>query len=172
MIVDTAQDIRQIGLRIEAVHFGGLDDGHRAGQRLGTGIGPGKEPVLSADSNRAQGAFGWIVVDGHPAILKEEAERGTPAEAIAEGLGQIALAGDQVKLVLRPSEEGLDLLGAVLLACGQTDIGGTTGDLPLDVVKRADLVERLAGDSRFRLAPFIMEVTSEVRPACRLDKAG
>jgi hypothetical protein len=43
------------------VHLGGLDDGHGAGQRFGAGVGPGGEPVLPADSNRAQGAFGGLL---------------------------------------------------------------------------------------------------------------
>ena len=61
------------------------------GQRFGAGIGPGEEPVFPTDADRAQGAFGGVVVDGHPAILKEEAEGGLAAEPVSEGLGQIAV---------------------------------------------------------------------------------
>jgi len=122
----------QIGLRVEAVHLGGLDDGHRAGQRFGAGVGTREEPVAAPDADRAQGAFGRIVVDRHAAVLEEEAERGTSAEAIAEGPGQIALAGDQRDLALGPGEEGRNPRGAVLLARGKTDIGGVAVDLPLD----------------------------------------
>jgi hypothetical protein len=53
----------------------------------------------------------------------------------------------------------------VLLARGETDLGGLPVDLALDVVERADAVERLARDGGFRLVPFIMEVTPQMRPA-------
>jgi hypothetical protein len=85
---------------------------------------PRRITSFSSDSNRAQGALGRIVVDGHPTVFEEQAEGVLAAEAIAEGLGQIALAGDQGELALGPGEEGLDLRGAVLLACGKADVGG------------------------------------------------
>ena len=52
----------------------------------------------------------------------------------------------------------------MFLACGKTDRGGMTGDLPLDVVERADTVERFAGDRGFGLVPFVMEVAPQVGP--------
>ncbi len=101
--------------------------------------------------------------------MEEQTERGTSAESVAEGLGQIAFAGDQCKLALSPGEEGFDLRGAVFLACSKADVGGMTVDLSLDIVKCADTVQRLAGE--FGFAPFIMEVTPQMRPARRLAQA-
>ena len=75
-------------------------------------------------------------------------------------------------MVLGPCEEGTDLGGAVFLACGKADIRGLARDFTLNVIKRADTVQRLAGDGRFRLTPFIMEVAAQMRPACRLAQAG
>ena len=172
MIVDAGQDVSEIGLRIEAVHLGRFDDGHRACQRFGTGVCPGKEPVLPSDANRAQGAFRRIVINGDPPIFEEEAEGSLPAEPVAESLGQIALAGDEGKLALCPSEEGRDLWGAVLLTDRKTDICRVTSDFAFDIVKRTDAVERLAGDGRFRLVPFVMEVATQVGPTSRLAQAG
>ena len=63
VILDTVEHIGEVGLRIEAIQFGRFDNGHRAGQRFGTGVRPGKEPVLPADANRAQGALGGVFVD-------------------------------------------------------------------------------------------------------------
>lgn len=146
MIVDPGQDVGEIGLRVEAVHLGGLDDGHRTGQRFGTGVRPCKEPVFPPDANRAQGALGWIVVDGDPTIRQEQAEGILAADPVTESLGQIPLAGDQGELALGPCEEGRDFRGAVRLARSKADVGGTTADLALDVIKRADAVERLTGD--------------------------
>lgn len=103
--------------------------------------------------------------------MEEQAELGTSADSVAEGLGQIAFSGDQCKLALSPGEEGFDLRGAVFLACSKADVGGMTVDLSLDIVKCADTVQRLAGDGGFDFAPFIMEVTPQMRPARRLAQA-
>lgn len=172
MIVDAGQDVCEVGLRIEAVHLGRFNDGHRACQRFGTCVCPGKEPVLPSDANRAQGALGWIVVDSDPTVRQEQAEGVLAAEPVTEGLGQIALAGDQGELALGPCEEGRDLRGAVRLTCGKADVGGTAGDLAFDVIERADTVERLAGDGGFRLVPFVVEVATQVGPAGCLPQAG
>jgi hypothetical protein len=76
------------------------------------------------------------------------------------------------ELALGPCEEGRDLRGAVFLACGKADVGRTAGDLALDVIERADAVERLPGDRGFRLVPFIVEVAAQMGPAGCLPQAG
>ena len=55
--------------------------------------------------NRTQGALGWIVVYGHTAVSQEQAEGLLPTEAIAERLGQFALAWDARQLVFGPEFE-------------------------------------------------------------------
>ena len=62
--------------------------------------------------------------------------------------------------------------GAVVLTCGKADVGGSTGDLPLDFIERADAVERLGCDRGFRLVPFAMDVAVQMRPACGFAQAG
>lgn len=58
------------------------------------------------------------------------------------------------------------------LARGKTDIGRAAVDLPLDVIERADPIQRFAGDRGFRLFPFVMEVSPQMGPAGSLLQAG
>ena len=81
MVVDAAQDVGQIGLRVEAVNLGGFNRRHGAGQCFGAGIGPREEPIFSSESNRAQGSLGRLVVDRHPAVFEEH-------DAVGVGDGQ------------------------------------------------------------------------------------
>ena len=60
----------------------------------------------------------------------------------------------------------------MLLARGETDLGGLSVDLALDVVERADTIQRLARDGGFRLVPCVMEVAPQMRPAGRLLQTG
>ena len=60
----------------------------------------------------------------------------------------------------------------MLLADGKTDLRRTAVDLPLDVVERADAVERLAGDDGFGLVPFVMEVAPQMGPTGGFPQAG
>ena len=123
MIVDAVEHVGKIELRIETVQLRCLDDRPGACERFAAGVCACKEPVLPTDADRAQGALRRIVVDGHPTIGEEEAERGPAGQAVAEGAGQITLAGDPRELALGPVEEGLDLRGAVLLARGKAHLG-------------------------------------------------
>lgn len=60
----------------------------------------------------------------------------------------------------------------MFLPGGKADISRLAGDFAFDVVKRANAVQRLAGDGGFGLAPFVVEITPQMRPACRLAQAG
>ncbi len=163
--MDAVEHVGEIGLRIEAVQLCRLDDRHGAGQRFAAGVGTREEPVLPANADRAQGAFGDIVVDCHAAVGEEEAERGPAGQPLAERAGEVPFTGDPHDSAFGPGEEGLDLRGAVLLPRREAYLGGLPVDFTLNVVKRADAVERLTRDSGFRLVPFVMEVTPQMRPA-------
>jgi len=71
VVLDRVKDVGEVGLRIEAVHFCGLDDRHGAGECLGAGVGTREEPVFSSDADWAQGALRRIVVYADPAVFGE-----------------------------------------------------------------------------------------------------
>ena len=123
------RDVRQAGLRIKAVQLGGLNDCHGARQGFGTGVRAREAPVLPSDPDRTQGPLGHIVVDGHAAILEEQAKGRHPAQAVAEGLGQISLARDAGQLLFGPGKKRLNLWSAVLPARRKTQISRLAGDL-------------------------------------------
>lgn len=55
MIVDTVEDVSEIGQRIKVVEFGCLDDGHGAGQGFRAGVRAREEPVFSSYPS-------WLVI--------------------------------------------------------------------------------------------------------------
>ena len=165
--MDAVEDVSEIGLWVQVVQLGGFNDGHGAGECFRTGVGPGEEPVFSSDSERSQGAFRWIVVDGHTAVCQEHAEGFPAIEAIAESLGEIALARNAQELLLGPRKEGLNLRQAELLTCRVTDVSRLATDIALNVIEFADPVERLAGDLGLGRCPEVVEVTAQVRRAMR-----
>ena len=60
----------------------------------------------------------------------------------------------------------------MLLSRNKAVLGGLTVDLALDVVERADAGQCLARDCGFRLVPFVVEVTPQMRPTRRLLQTG
>lgn len=66
MIVDTVEHIGQIGLWIEAIHLGRLDDRHGARQGLRAGVSASKKPILSSDSNRVAFSNGSLLGKNTP----------------------------------------------------------------------------------------------------------
>lgn len=38
VVVDAAENVSEVGLRIKRVHFGGFDDGHRAREGFAAGV--------------------------------------------------------------------------------------------------------------------------------------
>jgi len=54
-IVDTMEHVSQIGLRVETIHLGRLDDRHGACQRFRSRVGSRKEPVASSNAYWTQG---------------------------------------------------------------------------------------------------------------------
>lgn len=149
-------------MRIEAIHLGRLDDGHGPGQRLGAGVGTGEQPVASSDSDRPQGPLRCVVVDGDAAIFEEQAERGPARQCVAECVGKIALGRDTRKLLLCPGTERRHFGFAVRLACSKARVGALAGNAALDVIERADPVQRLACDGRPGADPEIMKVPAQI----------
>ena len=156
MIVDPVEDVGEVCLWVEAAHLRALDKRHRTRQGFAAGIRSGEEPVFPPDADRAHGALGCIVVDGEAAIVEEEREGRPPVQGVAEGLGEIALAGNAGQLLLGPDLEGRDLVRAVFLAGRKPQVRRLAGDLALDVVELSDAIESLARDLRFVGRPHVM----------------
>jgi len=146
VIVDTVEDVSQIGQRIETVQLGGFDDGRCTRECFRPGIGSSKQPILTSNSNRVQGTFSGIVVDSHAPVRQKQAESILPGETVAEGFAQVAFTRDAQELLSGPDKEGRDLWLGQLLARRITHVSGLAVDIALDVVELADPVECFAGD--------------------------
>ena len=71
MIGDAGQDVGEIGLRIDAVQLGRLDDGVENSGPLAAGIGAGEEIILPSEGQRSDRALGGIVAHLQPAVADE-----------------------------------------------------------------------------------------------------
>lgn len=80
VIVDA---VDALGEWIETVQLCHFNNRHRPRQGFRAGIGAREESVLPSYSDRAQGAFGGIVVDGHTPVSQEQAEGVVSGKSIA-----------------------------------------------------------------------------------------
>jgi hypothetical protein len=69
MIRDPADDLAQIGLRIETIKLRGLDQR----SMFPAAVGAGEDPVIPAQGNRAHGALGGVVIADFEASIRGEA---------------------------------------------------------------------------------------------------
>src|ERR1700744_4091174 len=102
MAWQTRAEIAQIGFRIEVVEFGGFNQAVDAGGALAALVRTGKQPVLAAKSDRADGALCDIVVDFETAVVAIAAQRRPAVQRIADRPGEFALAGDPRQGRLQP----------------------------------------------------------------------
>jgi hypothetical protein len=51
MVSDACEDVGEVGLRIDAVHPAGLDDGVHAGGTLSAGVGATEKVILASQNN-------------------------------------------------------------------------------------------------------------------------
>ena len=82
--------------------------------------------------------------------VADEKGKGCPSvQGIAEGLGDVAVAGDGGQLDLGPCLEGFRFRAGFGLTDGMPGIAGRALDLALDVIKITDPVQRFVGDLGF-----------------------
>jgi hypothetical protein len=70
VVGDAAEEIAQIGLGIEAVQLGGLDEGVDSRGPFAAGIGACEHVILAAEGERPDSALGGVAADLQaPAIV-------------------------------------------------------------------------------------------------------
>ncbi len=82
MVRDVREHMSKIGFWIECVELGCADKAVDCGGTLTSGIGAGKQKVLSSKSDSAQGALCRVVIDLNSAILAIAKERGPARERV------------------------------------------------------------------------------------------
>ena len=69
-----SEDVFKVDARIVAVGFGALDQGVEDAGGVATVFAAGEQPVLAANGDDAQGAFGSVVVDDALAVFEVAGE--------------------------------------------------------------------------------------------------
>ena len=91
MIGQAGKDIGEPGLRIDGVELGSLDKSVDGGSSSSALIGTGKGPVVTTDSDAAQGSFGGIVGEAEPPVIEETGKRHPTLEAVIDGFRHFGL---------------------------------------------------------------------------------
>ena len=69
MVGDAVDGVAQPGFGIDLVELGGFDEAVDRGGAVAALVGAGEQPVLAADGDAAQRAFGGVVVDLEPPVV-------------------------------------------------------------------------------------------------------
>src|SRR3546814_13609246 len=85
---DAGDDIGEVGLRVEAIEPGRLNQRVDGGGALSAGIGAGKEVVLASEGDAAQGPLSRVVVDRPAAVVEIAQQVLPPRQGVAHGRGQ------------------------------------------------------------------------------------
>ena len=103
-----AQDIAQPEKRLEAIGFGGLDQGIDDGAGVSAGRRVGEEPSLPADDKGTDGVLGGIVVDGEIAAFDVADQTRPLVVEIAQGLAESGARRDGRPNGVQPKPKGVE----------------------------------------------------------------
>ena len=99
---EVCQQIREIGLRIDAVKLAGLDQGRQAGPVFPAFITTRKKTIFPRKTNWPHGSLNTVVVEFDSSILEKSLQPIPVVQRVADGLGGRATGGQFRKLRLEP----------------------------------------------------------------------
>ena len=102
---ELAEHVGEVGLRIDAVQFAGLDQRGNAGPILRPLIVAGEQCILAIEHDRTDAAFDDVGIEFDAAVIEETDEPVPVIQAITALVGDRRLAGDEGKLVLEVRRE-------------------------------------------------------------------
>jgi len=137
--------VAEIGVGLDGVGLGGLDEGVEIGAGGGSFRGIGKQPIGSAGDEGPDGALGGIIVDGNAAVV----EVGDEAGPLAVEVGQRPTGGGFGRHLgqggVEPGAELGEQGPGVGVAMGAAGFGGKVSGLALDTVEPLDMCKPLVG---------------------------
>src|SRR3954463_4981491 len=136
MIGDPLQYLAQVVLGIEAVELCGFGECVDGGGPGPAGIGTGEQPVLAPQYERADGAFGGVVVEAGAAVAQHEGERLPARERVADGGGEFAAPGDAALGGFEPGSQFNEQRRAADLPGGEAGLWWPAADVGLDRVEQ------------------------------------
>ena len=88
---ELANRIGQVGVRIDAVKFAGLDQRSDDCPMLAAAVGCGEERVLSAQRDGADAAFAHIGIDLNATVVGDASETSPARQRMSDCLGEFVL---------------------------------------------------------------------------------
>lgn len=143
---DGGERVGQLSVRIDAVHFAGLDERGDDGPVLGSGVMTCEECILSVQRDGADGAFDGVVVDLDAAIGEEAAKALAVFRDVGECFAQGRFGRGAGAVVDQPVVDAGEDGGGALLPDGQSGGGGAAADPGFDGVEIADEGHALLGN--------------------------
>ena len=103
MVVDDLGDhVGEIGVRVDAVEFAGLDQRCDDRPMLAAAIRPGEQRILSVQRDGSNAALHHIGINLDEAVVEEAGEAVPALLRIADRLGELGLLADQGELGAQP----------------------------------------------------------------------
>lgn len=160
MIGDAGQDVREIGLRIEAVELCSLDQRQDRGSAFAAFVRASEQPVLTAERNRPDRPFGRIVVDLDSAVIQETAERFPTGKRISDRFRHPGFLRQALEIVVQLGPQGFDPGSAAMLPHRFPHVWWLPTDRLLYVVEFTDPPQRFLCNRCFARRRQIEELAS------------
>src|ERR1700722_1576768 len=162
---DLADHIDQVGVRIDAVEFAGLDQRSNDRPVFAAAVGTGEERVLPVQCDWADATFDDIGIDLDATVIDEAGETSPARQRIAGCLGELALLTDQSELGAQPRLKVINDRSAPVLAHSPALVGAAATDFLFDCIETGDALEGFAGDRRGTHRGELVEAAANVGPA-------
>jgi hypothetical protein len=168
MFGDIGEDMREPGLRIDIVHFGGDDQAIHDSGALSAAVTACEEPGFPAQGDAAQGAFSRVVGQTDPSVAQEAREDVPSLEHIRHGFGDIVVPGQGSALFFHPGMQFVDQRRAVALSRGFAFIGAQAVESALDLEQGVDALDGFQADRRHD--GIVLPLRLFARVACDIGK--
>src|SRR4029077_4688636 len=146
MVSDAFEYVAQVAFGIQVVEFRGTYKAVDRSGALAPVVGASEQPVLTTQCDRAERAFGAVVVDLEPRVIAIASECSPARERITDRERKLALLRQLRQGHLPPAAQPLRLGSCTGLAYRCTFIGRSAADLGLDTIEPADPIESFGGD--------------------------
>ena len=160
MVGDAGQHVGEPCLWIDVVEAACCDEGEHDGGTIGPTLGTGEGPVPTTKCNASQGAFGGIVRETDPAIVKETGKTIPALQHIVDRPDHLGGFTERRTLPFQPLVHVIEQRLAPLLPDSHSFFSTQSVDLALDLEQRVVSLDSLQSDRRDGLAlPFAVTGT-------------
>src|SRR5204863_4535893 len=102
MLADARENLTQVGLGLKAVEACRANERVEDRGPIAASVGAQEQPVLGPELQGPNGILGGVVGDLQSAIIDVARQRVPSRAGVADGTGEIALAGNELELFVEP----------------------------------------------------------------------